>query len=146
MRKTRKFSCILDTLIFSKMNLLIKRGLPNLLALTLQELCSPDLSNNFLFRFTNDQGKQQILAKIPVTYSNSRYDLFTMVEGTDVTFPHTGDYMYEVFQMPDDVSEDPADGIRVEVGKVEFEDDPTALPAPTINNEIVTYDPNENAS
>lgn len=128
------------------MNLLIKRGQPNLLALTLQELCDPTLGNNFLFRFTNDQGKQQLLAKLPVIFSNSRYDLFMLAEGTDVTFPHSGDYMYEAFQMPDEVSEDPAAGVRVEVGKVEFEEDPTALPAPAINNEIVTYDPNENAS
>lgn len=50
--------------------------------------------------------------------------------------------MYEVFQMEDDDSMDPDDGVLVEIGKVEVENDASELPAPNINNnEFFVYEP-----
>lgn len=122
------------------MNLLIKKGQPNLIALTLQEKSDPLVGNNFLFQFTNDQNNQKIRTQIPLTSSNDRYDLFTLIEGTTVTFPIKGDYKYEVFQMPNSGSIDPSEGVLVEVGKLEFEDDATELPAPTNDTVIAVYE------
>lgn len=123
------------------MNTLIQRNQLNTLCLTVKELSDPNLGENYLFRFTNDQSAQEILTQIPLTYSNSRYDLFTFMEGTDVTFPLVGDYTYEVFQVPNDTTLDPDDGIRVEVGKIEFNETTTTPVSPDLNNEIAVYEP-----
>lgn len=123
------------------MNTLIQRNQLNTLCLTVKELSDPSLGENYLFRFTNDQSAQEILTQIPLTYSNSRYDLFTFMEGTDVVFPLVGDYTYEVFQVPNDTTLDPDDGIRVEVGKIEFNETTTTPASPDLNNEIAVYEP-----
>lgn len=63
------------------------------------------------------------------------------MEGTDVVFPLVGDYTYEVFQVPNDTTLDPDDGIRVEVGKIEFNETTTTPASPNLNNEIAVYEP-----
>jgi hypothetical protein len=123
------------------MNTLIQRNQLNTLCLTVKELSDPSLGENYLFRFTNDQSNQQILTQIPLAYSNSRYDLFTFMEGTDVDFPLVGDYTYEVFQVPDEDTLDPEDGIPVEIGKIEFNETITTPDAPVLNNETAVYEP-----
>ena len=48
----------------------------------------------------------------------SRYNLFTLVEGTDITLDLEGDYKYQVYQMPDNLSTDETEGELVETGKM----------------------------
>lgn len=63
------------------------------------------------------------------------------MEGTDVDFPLIGDYTYEVFQVPDEDTLDPADGILVEIGKIEFNETITRPDSPVLNNETAVYEP-----
>lgn len=128
------------------MNTLITKGQLNLMVLTLKELASPDLPELYLFRFTHDATNQQILTQIPVTSSNHRYDLFQILEGTTVTFPLDGDYRYEVFQVPDEETTDPDEGIKVEEGKLEFNETIDELPSLTINYTGKVYVPSTTAS
>lgn len=123
------------------MNTLISKNQLNTLCLTVKELSDLSLGENYLFRFTNDQSQQTILKQIPLTYTNSRYDLFTFLEGTDISFPLAGDYTYEVFQVPNNTTLNPDEGIRVEIGKIEFNETTTTPASPDLNNEIAVYEP-----
>lgn len=123
------------------MNTIINKGELNTMILTLRELIDPSLPELYLFRFTHDATNQKVLKQIPVTSSNDRYDLFQILEGTDISLPVAGDYRYEVFQVPNDTTLDPDDGIKVEEGKVEFNEIPVTIPSLTINYQAKVYEP-----
>lgn len=128
------------------MNTIINKGQMNTVVLTLRELADPDLPELYLFRFTHEATNQSVLSQIPVASSNDRYDLFMILEGTDVTLPIAGDYRYEVFQVPNDTTLNPDDGIKVEEGKVEFNEVAVSIPSLTINYQAKVYEPGNTAS
>lgn len=101
--------------------LLIRKGLPNALVLTLSELASPNLPNNWLFRFVLDQSDEyEYLLQLNdvAPQGQNQYNLFVLNEGVDVTFQFLGDYLYEVYQMPNSTSTDYTLGHKVEIGKM----------------------------
>lgn len=100
--------------------ILLKRTLSNPIALTLSELKESELSDNWLFVFTLEQSEeyQYKLYLTDVSQSVARYNLFTLIEGTDVTFRSLGDYQYQVYQMPNGGSLDTSLGHLVETGKM----------------------------
>lgn len=123
------------------MNLIINKNQLNTVVLTLRELTTESMPELYLFRFTHDATNQRVIKQIPVTSSNDRYDLFQILEGTDVSFPVAGDYRYEVFQVPNDTTLDPEDGIKVEEGKLEFNEIQVEIPSMTINYQAKVYEP-----
>lgn len=83
----------------------------------------------------------EILKQIPLVTTNSRYDLFEFTEGVEITFPTLGDYMYQVYQVPNDETLNPADGVLVEVGKLEVEDSSTLYTAFDATLTTIAYEP-----
>ena len=122
------------------MTISITKNSLNIIALTLSELEDESLDINWLFRFTKDQGKQEIFCYlIDLNASTARYNLFHLLEGTDATFTKLGDYTYQVYQMPDGGSLDYSLGIQCEIGKVRVKDSITVVPnsfEPTLTSNI----------
>lgn len=100
--------------------ILLRQSQTNKITVTLNELKSVNLPDYWLFVFTNEQSKtyEYALQLTDESVSTDRYNYFTLIEGTDVTFKFLGDYEYNVYQMPDNVSTDKADGLLVETGKM----------------------------
>jgi len=110
------------------MTILITKNSLNIIALTLSELEDETLAINWLFRFTKDQGKQEILCYLTdLNASTARYNQFHLLEGIDATFTKLGDYMYQVYQMPDGGSLNYTLGIQCEIGKVRVVDSVTVV-------------------
>ena len=123
------------------MTTLIYKATLNQLALTLSELESVSLDVNWLFRFVKDQGKQEYFCYLEdLNVSTARYNLFHLLEGTDVTFEYLGDYLYEVYQMPDGGSTDYSLGNRCEIGKIKVLDEVVVTPSFTPNLINKIYD------
>jgi hypothetical protein len=75
------------------------------------------------------------------TYTK-RANLFYLHEGVDVDFKFLGDYLYEVYQMPNGGSEDFTQGILVERGKMRLiEASETPIPTFEANTNTPIYDP-----
>jgi len=74
----------------------------------------------------------------------ARYNLFELEEGVDVDFKFVGDYLYEVYQMPEGDSVDYTLGVKVENGKMRLLEG-EVIPTPTFepNTETPIYDPND---
>ncbi len=116
------------------MTTLIYKATLNQLALTLSECENENLDINWLFRFVKDQGRQEYFCYLPdLNVSTARYNLFHLLEGTDVTFEYNGDYSYQVYQMPDGGSEDYTLGTQVEIGKIKVLDAVAVVPSFTPN-------------
>lgn len=100
----------------------ITKNQQNKFVLTLSELASEELENNWLFIITREQTKEEVFrGQLPdVSPSPERYNKFefTEGEGEDIDFQTPGDYEYNCYQMPDDESTDETEGIHVEVGKI----------------------------
>ncbi len=112
-------------------------------ALTLSELANPNVANNWLFRFRKEQSKDsyEYLLFLTDTSANiERYNLFTLVEGTTVTFEFVGDYEYRVYQMPDTNDTDYTRGTLVELGKMRLTQTPEVIPTFTPNTQQTIYD------
>ena len=123
------------------MTTLIYKATLNQLALTLSEFESVSLDVNWLFRFVKDQGKQEYFCYLEdLNVSTARYNFFHLLEGTDVTFEYLGDYMYEVYQMPDGGSTDYSLGNRCEIGKIKVLDEVVVTPSFTPNLINKIYD------
>ena len=91
----------------------------NKLAVTLSELKSENLPNNWLFNFVHDQSEKQYFIYLndqATIEEQERFNLFFLDEGTDLTFDYEGDYHYFVYQMPDGGSFDTNEGLLVEQG------------------------------
>jgi len=88
--------------------------------LTLSELANPLIENNWLFVFTREQNHEVVtsIQLVDISSFPESFNEFVLDEPTDVEFPSVGDYMYQCYQMPDDISTDYLDGFLVEVGKV----------------------------
>lgn len=98
------------------MTLKITKGETNKLVVTLSELASPNLPNNWLFVFTKDQGGQIYKTYLTdVSLSPEWYNEFMFDE--TVLPMQTGDYSYYAYQMPDGGSEDETIGLLAENGK-----------------------------
>jgi hypothetical protein len=109
----------------------------NRIALTLSELANPLVASNWLFRFVLEQDKSYEYLKF-LTDENSnfeRFNLFTLIEPTDIDFKFKGDYSYYVYQMPDTNDEVYTRGTLVEFGKMRLSDvviaTPTFIPTTT---------------
>jgi hypothetical protein len=99
------------------MTLKITKGETNKLVVTLSELASPNLPNNWLFVFTKDQDGQVYKTYLTdISLSTDWYNEF-MFDETDMPM-QTGDYSYYAYQMPNGGSEDQTTGLLVENGKV----------------------------
>lgn len=127
------------TLIYSKMNTLITKSSLNTLVLTVSELSRDDLPKKYLFRFTNDQTQEQTVKYLPLVTTNDRYDLFHLLEGTDVTFD-VETHKYEVFQVADENETDPANGILVETGKIEVVEQTVEYIANEVTTQTIVYE------
>ena len=125
--------------------ILLRKSQSNTIALTLSELANPNDPNNWLFVFTKEQSDAYTYAVqlVDVSVSPNSYNLFTLIEGNDITFEFLGDYSYICYQMPDNISIDPTDGLEVERGKMRLLDTEVLIPTftSTSNNNIY----NENA-
>jgi hypothetical protein len=120
--------------------ILLKRDQINTIALTLTELSTPLLPNNWLFRFVLDQDDfyEYLVYLTDQSVSTVRYNLFYLDEGVDIDFKFLGDYLYEVYQMPDGGSEDFTSGVLVENGKMRLIE---AEPTPDTSFEADTNTP-----
>lgn len=118
--------------------ILIQKSQTNKICLTLSELENPSLPINWLFRFTLDQedNYEYLLFLEDISLFPQRYNLFELIEGTDVTFKFIGDYGYEVYQMPNNTSTDFTLGLLVENGKMRLLEMEVATP--TFNTQIDT--------
>jgi hypothetical protein len=125
--------------------ILLRQGQSNPIALTLSELSQSELPSNWLFVFTLEQSSEYTykLYLTDVSQSVNSYNLFTLIEGTDVTFRSIGDYEYQVYQMPNGGSTDETLGHLVEIGKMRLIE-PTEEQIPTFNVDTNTdiYDSN----
>lgn len=123
----------------------MKQDTANQIAVTLNELKSDLLPDNWLFRFVLDQDDyyEYLIYLTDVSPAPARYNLFNLDEGVDVDFKFVGDYLYEVYQMPEGTSVDYTLGLKVENGKMRLLENPSPL-IPTFepNTETQIYDPN----
>ena len=124
----------------------MKQDIANQIAVTLNELKSDLLPDNWLFRFVLDQDDyyEYLIYLTDVSPAPARYNLFNLDEGVDVDFKFVGDYLYEVYQMPEGTSVDYTLGLKVENGKMRLLENPSPL-IPTFepNTETQIYDPND---
>lgn len=123
----------------------MKQDTENQIAVTLSELKSDLLPENWLFRFVLDQDDfyEYLIYLTDESPAPARYNLFTLIEGVDVDFKFIGDYLYEVYQMPEGDSVDYTLGVKVENGKMRLLE-AEIIPIPTFepNTETPIYDPN----
>ena len=125
--------------------ILLTQDTLNQIAVTLEELKSDLLPDNWLFRFVLDQDDsyEYLIYLTDVSPSPARYNLFDLDEGIDVDFKFVGDYLYEVYQMPNGGSLDYTQGVKVENGKMRLIENPApTTPTFTPNTETPIYDPN----
>lgn len=122
--------------------LLLQKSATNTIVVTLDELKSDELPNYWLFVFELEQDDNYTYKK-QFTDSSlfpSRYNKFSLVEGTDITFKFLGDYKYTVYQMPNAVSTDITDGLLCETGKMRLVETITPIPTFEVNNLTTIYD------
>lgn len=122
--------------------ILLNKNQSNTLALTLSELANPNVASNWLFRFVLEQDKSYEYLKF-LTDENAnfeRYNLFTLVEPTDIDFKFKGDYTYYVYQMPDTNDTDYTRGTLVESSKMRLIDTPVSIPTFTPTTDTPIYD------
>ena len=125
--------------------ILLTQGSSNPIALTLSELSLSTIANNWLFRFVLEQSDEYeyLVYLTDVSQSVNRYNLFTLVEGTDVTFRSIDDYKYYVYQMPNGGSLDYTTGHEVEVGKMRLiESTKEIIPTFNVDTNTDIYDSN----
>ena len=122
--------------------ILLQKSQLNKICLTLSELENPSLPINWLFRFTLDQEEnyEYLLFLEDTSTFPQRYNLFELIEGTDVTFKFIGDYGYEVYQMPNNTSTDFTLGLLVENGKMRLLETEVQTPTFTTNIDTPIYD------
>lgn len=126
--------------------ILLQQDTANQIVVTLNELKSDLLPENWLFRFVLDQDDyyEYLIYLVDVSAAPARYNLFDLIEGVDVDFKFVGDYLYEVYQMPAGESVDYTLGVKVENGKMRLLENPIPI-TPTFepNTETQIYDPND---
>lgn len=122
--------------------ILLNKDQSNQIALTLSELANPSLPNNWLFRFILEQDKSyEYLSFLTDENTNTeRYNLFTLVEPTDIDFKFKGDYTYFVYQMPDTSDTVYKRGTLVESGKMRLLDVAIVTPTFTPTTTTPIYD------
>lgn len=125
--------------------LLLRKATSNRIVVTLHELRSESLPNNWLFVFSLDQslGDAEYTYRIQLTDVSTNpddYNQFTLVEGVDLTIPLTGDYLYKVYQMPDAVSLDETQGVLVETGKMKLTDVADEIPTYLVASNTSIYE------
>ena len=114
------------------MTLKILKNESNTLVLTLSELANENLPNNWLFVFTREQN-HEVIDSIYLTDTSAypeRFNEFVLIDPTDIDFPSSGDYQYDVYQMPNGGSTDVSLGEHVEIGKVRVFDESEVEPNP----------------
>jgi len=123
------------------MSLIIDKGVANELCVTLSELMDEDIAQNWLFVFTKLSGNT--IYKTFLTDETDfpgRYNLFTLTEGSEVTFSETGQYKYEVYQMPDTDDTDQTRGVFVESGKLTVNKATIVRPTKSADKTRVSYE------
>lgn len=126
--------------------ILLTQDILNQITVTLNELKTDLLPDNWLFRFVLDQDDyyEYLIYLTDVSPAPQRYNLFDLDEGIDVDFKFVGDYLYEVYQMPNGGSFDYTQGVKVENGKMRLLENPSPV-IPTFEPDTQTqiYDPND---
>lgn len=123
--------------------ILLQKNQSNLFAVTLSELSNPNLPSNWLFRFNIDQEEdayEYLLFLTDESTATQRYNLFNLIEGTDVVFQFIGDYHYRCYQMPDTDDTDFTRGTLVEEGKMRLTESEVATPTFEATIETPIYD------
>lgn len=101
----------------------IKKNQLNQFAVTLNELKSKNLPNNWLWLFEPESDNEQmsnerIVTQLNEIESSKRYNEFELNEGVDVTFKRNGYYAYKVYQVPYGVTEITEESHIVESGRL----------------------------
>ena len=125
----------------------INKNQLNQFSVTLNELKSKSLPNNWLFVFEPESDNEQTSNERVVAYldeieSSSRYNEFELTEGVDVTFKRNGYYDYTVYQMPnrfDDINEN---SHIVERGKMRVFGEVVEQKEYKSENKVFVYDGN----
>lgn len=123
--------------------ILLSQSQTNKITVTLNELKSVSLPDYWLFVFSNEQSDtyEYAIQLVDESLSTDRYNYFTLIEGTDVTFKFLGDYEYNVYQMPNAISVDKTEGLLVETGKMRLiEATETAIPTFIVDTNTNIYD------
>ena len=119
----------------------LTKGTSTTIALTLSELANQSVANNWLFRFLNIQSDTyEYLSFLVADLDSPRYNEFTITLPADFDFRFCGDYVYEVYQMPDTDDEDYSRGTLVENGLMELLEATVATPTYTPNTDTEIYD------
>ena len=119
------------------MMLILRQASLNALALTLSEKQNDANPLIWLFRFINEQSKEDYFCNLTdLSGSKDRFNLFHLTEGTSITLP-LGEYTYEVYQMPTSGSNIYANGLLCESGKARVKT-ATTSPYPTYYNTPTT--------
>lgn len=106
--------------------LLIRKGEENWLYVTATELSTSE-NPYYKFVFSQDQQKKKKeVVLLDVSNYKQSYNEFKLIEGTDVTFDHTGEYEYRIFD---------SNNVQVEIGKAIVQKDETKSYAPNYKNE-----------
>ena len=121
--------------------ILLRQNQTNQFVLTLSELANPSLPNNWLLVFELEQAlgqKNQTYKRqfVDISVSPISYNMFELIEGTDIDFKTTGDYHYKAYQMPDNVSVDETQGILVEQGKMRLLKENEPRPIFAVDNNV----------
>lgn len=123
---------------YSKKMLQVEKGKTNNLVTTVTELTT--IENAFyLFEFINDQNNEKSYAVLrKETSPTCRFDSFTLIEPTDVSFEVAGYYSYNIYQQDNNLNLDPelSEGlvekgrlkvIETESSGTEYENDNTSV-------------------
>jgi len=121
--------------------ILLRQNQNERVVLTLSELASSVLPNNWLFVFELEQNtgynyKQQF---VDVSDYNQSYNLFYINVGVDLEFEFEGDYFFNVYQMPDDTSTDETEGHLVHTGQMRLITTAETVPTFIVNTDEKIY-------
>jgi hypothetical protein len=79
--------------------IVIEKGTTNTICLSLRELSDINYPMEWQIVFTNEQSSDYVYTlDKPDTGTNSDYQEFELIEGTDITFRFNGDYEYKAYQ------------------------------------------------
>jgi hypothetical protein len=84
----------------------IEKDSINVLAVTVRELMTVN-TTNFRFVFIHTQSMEEVEMTLPIDQPiTGNTDLFTFFEPADIEFPHTGQYVYRVFDAANELCEE----------------------------------------
>ena len=121
--------------------ILLRQNQNERVVLTLNELALTNLPNNWLFVFSLEQNDSYIYKKQFVDTSDytQSYNLFHINVGVDLVFEFEGDYFFNVYQMPNDISTDETEGHLVHTGQMRLITTAETVPTFIVNTDEKIY-------